>query len=110
MYALAAAVIAAVCALIQGVTVALINKGHKSDEASRAAAAEKRAKDAENRVKRDECVYALLFAEANGIEILLRAAHGEHINGNVESALKAIENAKDKCNSEFNHQVASAGE
>lgn len=50
----------------------------------------------------------LSFASANGVEVLLEAAHGDSVNGNVEKALKSLENAKSACNHSVNERVAKS--
>ena len=60
----------------------------------------------EAREKRDACNYDLLFAVADGTEVLLQQAHGEQMNGNVDEALKSIRSAKAECNHLYNSQIA----
>jgi len=60
----------------------------------------------EAREKRDACNYDLLFAVADGTEVLLQQAHGEQMNGNVDEALRSIRKAKSECNHLYNKQVA----
>ena len=47
----------------------------------------------------------LVFATANGTDVLLQSAHGEHINGNVDEARKSIQKAKSECNHIVNKQA-----
>ena len=48
----------------------------------------------------------LLFATANAVDVLLQAAHGDHVNGNVEEARSSISAAKSECNHIINKQAA----
>lgn len=100
------AVIVAIVALIQGVSVAvingLINKTNKENEAYRA---RREKRDAE-RQERDEAIYNLVLANASGTEVLLHQAHGEKVNGNVDDALKSIHSAKSNYNHICNKQMA----
>lgn len=100
------AIIVAVVALFQGVTVAIINgilsRNRKEDEARE----RKRDNEQRAREERDAAVYDLTFALANGVEVLLHQAHGERLNGNVEDALNQITRAKSECNHLFNKTVA----
>jgi len=92
-------VLIAIIGAIQAIGVAIIgglitlgqNQRDKRDEA---------------REKRDACNYDLLFAVADGTEVLLQQAHGEQMNGNVDEALKSIRKAKSECNHLYNKQVA----
>ena len=65
-----------------------------------------RDKREEAREQRDACNYDLLFAVADGTEVLLQQAHGEQMNGNVDQALSSIRKAKSECNHLYNSQVA----
>ena len=40
----------------------------------------------------------LSFASVNGLMVLLHAAHGDQVNGNVDKAIESIEHAKGECN------------
>ena len=40
----------------------------------------------------------LSFATANGLMVLLHAAHGDQVNGNVDKAIESIDKAKGECN------------
>ena len=60
----------------------------------------------EARERRDACNYDLLFAVADGTEVLLQQAHGEQMNGNVDEALSSIRRAKSECNRLYNSQIA----
>lgn len=91
MVALIGAVEAIGVAIIGG----LINRNHREAEEQQTA-----------REQRNACLYDLVFAVASGTEVLLRQAHGEKMNGNVDAALESIHNAKTECNKLFNQQMA----
>lgn len=61
---------------------------------------EKSARDArdyrERREKIDTAKWKVLLATQEGVDVLLRQAKGERLNGNVEAALNGIEEAKDE--------------
>ena len=92
-------VLVAIIGLIQALGVAaigaLITRGQKQREERE-----------EAREKRDACNYDLLFAVADGTEVLLQQAHGDKMNGNVDEALSSIRKAKAECNHLYNSQVA----
>ena len=96
----------AIIGAIEGVGVAIIagmfSRFNKNNEAYRA---KREARDAA-REERDASMYDLLFATANGTEVLLEAAHGDQLNGNVEKALASIRNAKSSCNHIANQNMA----
>ena len=87
-------VIVAIIAGVQAIAVAiiggLIQKNAKKTERYR----EEKEEQYELRKKRDKALYELVFADSTGTEILLHQAHGDHINGNVESAINSISTAK----------------
>ena len=89
------AVIGAIQALGVAVIGALITANHRKDEADR-----------EARERRDAANYDLLFAVADGVEVLLEQAHGDKMNGNVEKALQSVRAAKSNCKHVYNEQVA----
>ena len=101
-----ATIVVAIIGAIEGIGVALIagmfSRFNKRNDAYRA----KREKQEEKREERDAHVYDLMFATANGTEVLLEAAHGDKLNGNVETALASIRNAKGNCNHVFNRNAA----
>ena len=110
-------VVVALIVLAQAVGVAVINGIMKRREESNAEYRQQREirekerdKAADEReaarLKRDTCFYDLMFATAEGTEVLLHKAHGDHMNGNVEEALAAIQKAKSECNHFVNHQAA----
>ena len=37
------------------------------------------------------CLYSIMLAQLDASEISLKALHGEHLNGNVEDALKSVQ-------------------
>ena len=100
------AIVVAIIGAIEGIGVAVIagmfQRFTKSNEEYRA---KREARDAK-REERDAAMYDLLFATANGTEVLLEAAHGEQLNGNVEDALSSIRNAKSSCNHLANQSMA----
>lgn len=87
-------VIVAIIAGVQAIAVAviggLIQRNAKKTERYR----EQKEEQYELRKKRDKALYELVFADSTGTEILLHQAHGDHINGNVEAAIKSISVAK----------------
>lgn len=110
-------VIVAVIAAAQAVGVAIIGglfaKSKAESEAYRAkrekaeekAMRDKAERDA-RREERDTAILALNFACAEGTEVLLEYAHGDQMNGNVDKALKAIENARGRLNHIINKEAA----
>lgn len=100
------AVIVALIAAVQAVGVAVIgglfayyNK-RADTRASEAAEVERM------REEIDSCMYDLVFASANALEVLLHKAHGDHVNGNVDDALESIKSAKSECNHLLNKHAA----
>ena len=87
---------------IIGAIVASINKKNEEYRNARdEREAAERAKAAEERQLLEEYELAkleLLFATANGTDVLLKAAHGDHLNGNVQEAMDGIKEAKAECN------------
>lgn len=106
MDAQVAAVVIAAIALIQAVSVALINSKMKEREEKREEREKERDERDKTRERRDTHIYDLMFATANGTEVLLQEAHGDKLNGNVEAALNSIQKAKSACNHTFNEHVA----
>ena len=106
MEAIDVSIIVAVIAAVNGISVAIISgmfsRTNKSNEEYRA----KREKQEERREERDAAMYDLVFASTNGTEVLLEAAHGDDLNGNVETALSSIRNAKSQCNHIANQSMA----
>ena len=94
-------VIVAVITLVQAIGVAII-AGLFSRNAKKTAEyrqkTEKyrqiRAEKDRLREERDTALYELVLADSTGTEVLLHQAHGEKLNGNVESALHGIATAK----------------
>ena len=101
-----ATIVVAIIGAIEGIGVAIIAgmfaRFNKRNEEYRA----KREERDKKREERDANMYDLLFATANGTEVLLEAAHGDKLNGNVEKALTSIRNAKSNCNHIANQQMA----
>lgn len=60
----------------------------------------------ESRQNMQACMYDLVFANTNALEVLLHQAHGDKINGNVDEALDSIKKAKTKCNSLLNETAS----
>ena len=102
-------IIVAAIAAIQAIGVAIIGglfaKSKAESEAYRAkrekseaeAAKAKLERDA-RREERDVAILALEFACAEGTEVLLEAARGDKVNGNVERALNNIERSRGRLN------------
>lgn len=88
-------IIIAVIGAIQAVGVAVVG-----------ALVARSSKREDEREERDACLYDLIFATASGTEVLLRKAHGEQVNGNVDDVLGQIKLAKAECNHVFNKQAA----
>ena len=80
---------ASIIAAIATVTVAIIEafaqvqrvKSAKADEYSR---------------KLAMAQYDVSAAQTDGLRLLLKHAHGEHLNGDIESAIKSLEDAERK--------------
>lgn len=112
-----AGVIIAIVTCIEGVTVAIIGGlfGYFTKKAEKKAE-QNRTEDLayrEERKEHDKDVIAfnaqlldLTFASANGVEVLLQAAHGDKLNGNVDKALQSLQRAKDECNHSVNERIA----
>jgi len=109
----AVALIGLIEAIGVAVIGAIVQRNKKNAEAYRdkrekeeaARAAEARERD-EARTELIACMYDLTFASATGTEVLLHQAHGDKINGNVDSALESIDRAKSKCNHLLNKNAA----
>lgn len=99
-------IMVAIIGAIQGVGVAIIGsiaaKTNKRNEEYR----KRREETDRRREERDAALYALVFADSTGTEVLLHQAHGDHLNGNVEDALNSIRKAKGKFNEICNQEVA----
>lgn len=79
----AAAIISAIASVaVAVITTSMVRRNKRTDE-WRAA-----------RESRDKALYRSVFAMMDGMEVLLRQAHGDHLNGNVDAALKCLENAR----------------
>lgn len=100
-------VLIAIIALIQGLGVAIISgllqRNSKNAEAERAEEnkrreEEKRKQEEKDKIReeRDLALYDLVRADAMGTEVVCRQLHGEKLNGNLEEALDAIVDAREK--------------
>lgn len=110
---MATEVVVALIVLVQAVGVAMINGIMKRREESNAAYREQREikererdkaeeEREESRKELDVAILGLMFANAEGNEVLLHQAHGEQVNGNVDAALSHIQQAKARCNEVIN--------
>lgn len=99
-------ILVAIIGAIQAIGVAIIGGIITRNQRKNDDARNEREKREEAREKRDACNYDLLFAVADGTEVLLQQAHGEQMNGNVDEALKSIRDAKVECNHLYNSQIA----
>lgn len=106
--AIVVAIIAAVEAIGVAVITGLVSRQKADAEAYRkkreAQEAEAKAAQAERerrREQRNTAMLSLLFADAEGTEVLLHKAHGDDVNGNVDEALGSIRRAK----ADLNHIV-----
>lgn len=106
-------VIVALIVLAQAVGVAIINGLMKRREESNAEYRQQREvrererdkaekEREESRKELDVAILGLMFANAEGNEVLLHQAHGEQVNGNVDAALSSIQAAKARCNEVIN--------
>lgn len=109
-------VIVAIIGAIEGLGIALIgllvSSINKKNEEYRSSREKREAKEREERKKSDElreefeaAKLDLTFATANAVDVLLVAAHGDAINGNVDSARESISRAKSECNHILNRQA-----
>lgn len=101
-----ATVLVAIIGAIEAIAVAIIGGLIARSNKSVAEIEDARAERERLREERDACNYDLLFATANACDVLLLAAHGDHVNGNVEEARESINKAKAKCNRFYNKQAA----
>ena len=99
-------VLVAIIGAIQAIGVAIIGGIITRNQRKNDDARKEREKREEAREKRDACNYDLLFSVADGLEVVLCQMHGDKINGNVETALKSIRDAKAECNHLYNSQIA----
>ena len=95
---------------IIGVIVSSINKKNEeyrnARELREKAEREKRAEEHELLEEYELAKLELLFATANATDVLLQAAHGDHLNGNVEQAMQSIREAKSECNHVVNRKAS----
>ena len=110
--AIIVALISAVQAIGVAVITALISRNRREAEVYRAKREEqeKLAKAAADEIRnqreaRELAMMNLLFADAEGTEVLLKKAHGESINGDVEEARYSIAKARTELN-QFVNQAA----
>lgn len=82
------------------------NRNSKRDREDNERYRKKREEEEATRIERDAKLYALVFADSTGTEVLLHQAHGDHLNGNVEAALSDIRDAKAELNAVCNFQMA----
>ena len=100
-------VMVAIIGAIEGIGVAVIGMfvsqmNKRNDEYHKS-----REESDQKRKERDQALYDLVFADSTGTEVLLHQAHGDHLNGNVEDALKSIHDAKSKFNKIRNEAASS---
>ena len=102
-------VVIAIVSLIEGIGVAIIgvivaninkkNEQYRLIREQKEAVLRQRQEEKEKQKQAfDTAKLDLLFATANGTDVLLQAAHGDKINGNVNDARKSISKAKAECN------------
>lgn len=103
--AIIVAIISAVQAVGVAIITALIARNKRENEVYRAKReeqermAKEQAKDLRvQRENRDMAMMTLLFVDAEGTEVLLKKAHGDQVNGDVQKALDAIGDAKTELN------------
>lgn len=99
------AIIGAIEAIGVAVIGIIVSGINKKNEEYRAKREHREEQDREQRKRQSELLKEyetakldLLFATANATDVLLQAAHGDHINGNVENARESISKAKSECN------------
>lgn len=111
------AIVVALIALVQAIGVAVISgliQQNRANAEDYRLKREKKEKDDEARrlkretlrVERDAAILDLLLADVDGTEVLLKKAHGEAVNGNVDHAIDRIEDAKSNLNSITNREVS----
>ena len=104
-----ASVIVAIVSAVEGIGIAVIglivSSINKKNEEYRAKREQREEREREQRKHQaamlkeyETAKLDLLFATANATDVLLQAAHGDHINGNVEKARESISKAKSECN------------
>ncbi len=103
-------VIVAIVGLIQAVSVAIINgimnRNRKADEEREQAKKHEEQEREKVRFERDKTTYDLLFAMADAMEVLLKKAHGDKLNGDVEEAMTSVHSAKSRLTSICNAEMA----
>jgi len=78
---------ASIIAAVAAVAVAVI-EAVAQVQRSRARASE------EHQRRMTMAQYDVMSAQTDGLKLLLKHAHGEHLNGDVETAIKALESAE----------------
>lgn len=102
-------IIVAIVSAVEGIGIAVIglivSSINRKNEEYRTKREQREERDREQRKRQAELLKEyetakldLLFATANATDVLLQAAHGDHINGNVEKARESISKAKSECN------------
>lgn len=110
------AIAVALIGLIEAVGVVIIgglfNRNNKKNAEYREFREAKEREEANAARERDHdrkeleaSMYDLNFAVANATEVLLKKAHGDQLNGDVEAALKAISEAKSESNRLLSHNA-----
>lgn len=61
----------------------------------------------EQRRKVDECIMGMTAANSDALLIVLKHLHGEHLNGDVERAIHAIETERDEYSQVRDHIAAN---
>ena len=108
-----AGIVIAIISSVEGIGVAVIgwfiaksnrrNDNYRKEREEREKEREEREHDA---LEATEASYNLLFALADGLDVLLRKAHGDNLNGDVEKAQKELNKAKGDLNHKCNEQLA----
>ena len=102
-------IIVAIVGAVEGIGIAIIglivsginrkneeyrNKREQREQKER----EQRKRQAELLKEYETAKLDLIYATARATDVLLQAAHGDHINGNVEKARESISKAMSECN------------
>ena len=97
------------CAFIAGVFGLILKALDKKREREREEDLEyrnKREEQEKTRKERDATVYGVVLSSARGTQVLLRQAHGDHLNGEVEHSLQSIDDSISKYNKFSNENMA----
>lgn len=101
-----AGIIVAVIGAIEAIGVALIGamvaRSNKRNDSYR----QRREERERSALEATEASYNLLFALADGLDVLLRKAHGDNLNGEVEEAMKELNGAKSDLDHKRTEQLA----